>query len=40
MRAGDLRAQFGSRVASTVIEDASHALFPEQPAAMASAVIA
>jgi pimeloyl-ACP methyl ester carboxylesterase len=35
----DLRAQFGSRVTSTVIEDASHALFPEQPAAVASAVI-
>jgi hypothetical protein len=36
---GDLRAQLGSRVTSTVIEDASHALFPEQPAAVASAVI-
>jgi pimeloyl-ACP methyl ester carboxylesterase len=36
---GDLRAQFGARVASTVIEDASHALFPEQPAAIAEAVI-
>jgi pimeloyl-ACP methyl ester carboxylesterase len=35
----DLRAQFGSRVTSTVIEDASHALFPEQPAEVASAVI-
>jgi pimeloyl-ACP methyl ester carboxylesterase len=36
---GDLRARLGSRVTSTVIEDASHALFPEQPAAVASAVI-
>jgi len=36
---GDLRDQFGSRATSTVIEDASHALFPEQPAAVASAVI-
>ena len=35
----DLRAQFGSRITTTVIEDASHALFPEQPAAVASAVI-
>jgi pimeloyl-ACP methyl ester carboxylesterase len=35
----DLRAQLGSRVTSTVIEDAGHALFPEQPAAVASAVI-
>jgi pimeloyl-ACP methyl ester carboxylesterase len=35
----DLRDQFGSRVTSTVIEDASHALFPERPAAVASAVI-
>lgn len=35
----DLRTQLGSRVTSTVIEDASHALFPEQPAAVADAVI-
>ena len=34
-----LRDEFGSRVTSTVIGDASHALFPEQPAAVASAVI-
>jgi hypothetical protein len=33
----DLRAQLGPRVTSTVIEDASHALFPEQPAAVAAA---
>jgi pimeloyl-ACP methyl ester carboxylesterase len=36
---GDLRAQFRSRVTSTIIEGASHALFPEQPAAVANAVI-
>ncbi len=36
---GDLRSQLGPRVASTVIEDASHALFPEQSAAVAGAVI-
>ena len=36
---GDLRSQLGPRVTSTVIEDASHALFPEQPAAVAGAVI-
>ena len=36
---GDLRAQLGARVTTTVIEDASHALFPEQPDAVAGAVI-
>ena len=36
---GDLRGRLGSRVISTVIENASHALFPEQPAAVAGAVI-
>lgn len=35
----DLRSQLGPRVTSTVITDASHALFPEQPAAVADAVI-
>jgi pimeloyl-ACP methyl ester carboxylesterase len=35
----DLRSELGSRVTTTVIEDASHALFPEQPAAVAQAVI-
>jgi pimeloyl-ACP methyl ester carboxylesterase len=35
----DLRTELGSRVTTTVIEDASHALFPEQPAAVAHAVI-
>jgi pimeloyl-ACP methyl ester carboxylesterase len=36
---GDLRSRLGSRVTSTVIEDASHAMFPEQPTAVAGAVI-
>ena len=36
---GLLRSEFGSRVTSKVIEDASHALFPEQPGAVANAVI-
>jgi pimeloyl-ACP methyl ester carboxylesterase len=35
---GLLRSELGPRVTSTVIEDASHALFPEQPAAVAAAV--
>ncbi len=36
---GLLRSELGSRVTSTVIKDASHALFPEQPAAVAAAVL-
>lgn len=36
---GDLRARYGDRVTTTVIDDASHALFPEQPAAVAATVI-
>jgi pimeloyl-ACP methyl ester carboxylesterase len=36
---GDLQSRLGPRVTSTVIEDASHALFPEQPTAVARAVI-
>jgi hypothetical protein len=36
---GDLQSRLGPRVASTVIEDTSHALFPEQPTAVARAVI-
>jgi pimeloyl-ACP methyl ester carboxylesterase len=36
---GDLRSRIGDRVTSTVIENASHALFPEQPDAAAAAVI-
>jgi pimeloyl-ACP methyl ester carboxylesterase len=35
---GLLRSELGPRVTSTVIADASHALFPEQPAAVATAV--
>jgi pimeloyl-ACP methyl ester carboxylesterase len=35
----DLRSELGPRVTTTVIEGASHALFPEQPAAVAQAVI-
>lgn len=36
---GDLRDELGERVTSTIIYGASHALFPEQPAAVAEAVI-
>ena len=37
---GDLRARYGDRVITTIIiDDASHALFPEQPDAVAGAVI-
>ena len=36
---GDLRNELGARVTSTVIENASHALFPEQPGAVADAAI-
>jgi hypothetical protein len=35
----DLRTRYGERITSTVIYDASHALFPEQPDAVAMAVI-
>jgi pimeloyl-ACP methyl ester carboxylesterase len=35
----ELRAEFGARVTAVVIEDASHALFPEQPEAVARAVL-
>jgi len=35
----ELRDQFGDRVTTVVIADASHALFPEQPAAVAAAII-
>ena len=35
----ELRDDFGSRVESVVIEDASHALFPEQPDRVAEAVL-
>lgn len=36
---GDLRACYGERITTTVVEDASHALFPEQPGAVAEAVL-
>ena len=36
---GDLRSRIGTRVTSTVIGNASHALFPEQPDAVAAAVL-
>jgi pimeloyl-ACP methyl ester carboxylesterase len=36
---GELRRRLGDRVTSTVIENASHALFPEQPDAVAAAVL-
>ena len=36
---GDLQAALGDRVATTVIEDAGHALFPEQPDAVAETII-
>ncbi len=35
----DLRSQLGPRVTTTVTEDASHAMFPEQDAAAAGAVL-
>lgn len=34
----DLRTRYGERITSLVIDDASHALFPEQPDAVASAI--
>lgn len=36
---GELRAEFGDRVQSVVIDNASHALFPEQPQAVADAIL-
>ncbi|MGA7806916.1 alpha/beta fold hydrolase [Bradyrhizobium sp.] len=35
----ELRSQFGDRVTTTIIQDASHALFPEQPDDIADAVL-
>jgi hypothetical protein len=35
----DLRTSYGGHINSTVIADASHALFPEQPDAVAAAII-
>ena len=34
----DLRTRYGDRITSAVIDDASHALFPEQPGAVAAAI--
>lgn len=36
---GDLRAELGGRVTTEVIQSASHALFPEQPDAVAETII-
>jgi pimeloyl-ACP methyl ester carboxylesterase len=36
----ELRDEFGPRVQTAVIENASHALFPEQPQAVADAILA
>jgi len=38
--ANELREEFGERVTIAVIPDASHALIPEQPAAVVAAIIA
>lgn len=37
---GEMRAAYGDRVQTVVIDDASHALFPEQPRAVAEAIVA
>jgi hypothetical protein len=34
----DLRTRYGDRITSTVMADASHAIFPEQPDAVAAAI--
>lgn len=39
-RWNEMRESYGDRVTTVVIPDASHALFPEQPAAVADAVVA
>ncbi|OBG24665.1 alpha/beta fold hydrolase [Mycobacterium sp. 852002-51057_SCH5723018] len=36
---GDLHERYGARVTTTVIEHASHALFPEQPDAVAKVIL-
>jgi pimeloyl-ACP methyl ester carboxylesterase len=36
---GELRSEFGERVTTVIIQDASHALFPEQAQAIADAVL-
>ena len=35
----ELREEFGARITSAVVEDASHALFPEQPDRVAQAIL-
>ena len=35
----EMREQFGDRVTVSILKDASHALFPEQPAAVAEAML-
>ena len=35
----EMRDQFGDRVTASIVEDASHSLFPEQPAAVAEATV-
>jgi pimeloyl-ACP methyl ester carboxylesterase len=35
-----MQESYGDRVTTRMIPDASHALFPEQPAAVADAIIA
>jgi pimeloyl-ACP methyl ester carboxylesterase len=37
---GELKESYGERVQTVIIPDASHALFPEQPQAVADAIIA
>ena len=36
---GEMRAQLGVRVTTVMVEDAGHALFPEQPARVAEAIL-
>ena len=35
----EMQEQFGNRVTVSIVQDASHALFPEQPAAIAEAIL-
>ena len=36
---GEMRAQLGNRVTTVMVENAGHALFPEQPAGVAQAIL-
>ena len=36
---GELRAQFGDRITTELVKDAAHALFPEQPEAVANVIL-